>query len=707
MGDTVSALTKGYPRLAHSVGHFKETRLLERMILAESLLWSVTEPVGQKSVVDVDKLLRDYVRNADVLKHFHYYRSDVELTFRLNTNQFYYGALMLTMWPGTTTGQRLDERAVLDPTIISASLGDSVVKTWSYSWPMAWKRLDGATKDSYPTNFSIDILAPLTRAKEDMPDTVTIQMWARFKNIELAFPTGPTNALDELVPHSGTPQVMYLNKATTSHPVKDERDTVGKAVDAVKSITIGDGVKAVQSLAKFVTSNWGSFMQRAFFMLDKPDEYSEQTAAILEASKDMYCTDIRDTNVSISMYKARYVDPSLSRMPMSSNFTVSDYARIPGLRNPLKTWTPTDSSGTTIIPIQLHPTTATLKIPLDYAYAASYMWRGSVKIALQFFTSAFISARFSVNINNLAEFPAGPPIDYSNGLSRVIDVKGDTLDTFTVPWLSSVWWSDTPTLQIVIRLVSRMASVDATVDPKIYMLAWVAGGDDIQFAFPSIVTSNSWAGPASILDEGESLNLPEGETLEPHCSIGGLFTSTFPPIGEDTFYDIDNGYCTSEMLGPITDIAKRYAKYEDLLSTNFDSKNLDAWETPGSANYGAYRAFRRTHYGTWRSAFLMRSGGYRWRFFTPEAASLFFTIDGQSDAKNIRGTDYCTPIDKMHRLTVPQVSPYPYTQLGFNSYLPRITHINQPVSIGRNMMFLAARDDVQFGYPILPAGLSP
>lgn len=613
VGETKDQQMPGYANSAAGVGEFEDTQLLERMVLVANLDWSLTD-VGTLFSTDIDQFLRQYPRNAAVLSQFNYYRSDIELTLRLNTNQFYYGALMVTTFPTNFTGNRVDERSVLDPTIISASVADSVVKTWSYAFPYMWKRLEGALA---PVRLFVDIVAPLRVANDMMPDTISVQIWARFKNIVLSYPTGAltSNLLNlgyegfekiERESQSSSDQGKVITKLakkpypkivsrekSCSHPALDQVSSSGfKTLDAIENIKVGDIVADVGKLAT-------SFLPAATsFFFDKPDRSVVQFPVISEPCIDQFLTDIPDSNTSISVYKDRYVDPGPGRMPLTKEYSVSDYSRIPGLRGPVSMF---DTQGdTAIVPlIQAHPTSETYAIPLDYAWLSSSLWRGSIKICFQFFTSAFISARFILQYKNASEEPIGYPTDYTNGISKVINVKGDTADSVMIPWLSHRWWTDDAIPELKLTLESRIASTDTAADPVIYMICWVAGGDDIQFAYPTPVRVSDWNGITAV---------------EAQSAIGDIFKQNFSPIVENVAFDLDYGYSNNEALGTITSLCKRYSpiKTEYYDSLLFSGTTLD-----DISNNAVTNGFRSTIFGAWRHAFLFRSGGYKWRYYAP------------------------------------------------------------------------------------------
>jgi hypothetical protein len=720
VGVTGDQVTSGYASNAHGVGHFENTRLLERMAFLNESTWSVSDVEGQLYRTNVLLALSNVPRNRDILNQFRYFRANVELTFRINTNQFYYGALMLTLFPTNATGNRFDERAVLDPTIISASSAESVVKTWKYSFNRAWLPTDPARLGPLPVYFHVDVACPLQRAKADMPDTISIQMWARFTDIELSYPDVDIPALmkeDDVEGQSNNgpmPRVKYASKSKSKHPAEDSasgNNTVDNAIEAISSVTIGDAAQGVKSLASFVTDNWGSITTALGFLFDKPDREVCQNPMIIDGSIDLYAADIPDTNVCMTMYKSRYVDPSVGRMPMTKNWTISDYARIPGLRMPMFTFT-AQNQQVDIECIQVHPTNDTYKIPLDYAYLSSRQWRGSIKVFLQFFTSSFISARFVVQYRNQG-VSSVYPTDFAAGLSRVINVKGDTLDTFTLPWLDEIWWSENREPAFQIECLSRIASTDTVTNPQIQMLVWVAGGDDIQFAYPRVPQATEWSNvpPAELRltaerDKGKEREI-EKDDVEAQAAIGSVFQETFPPIGENTYYDIDRGYCTSEVLGPITDMCKRYSPMPILTppQSGFNGFTLDQDVTSADDVGRAVYAFRNTYFGAWRCCFLFRSGGWKWRSFRDPNDRSRWRLNNQG-IRQLWGTEYMSPLDGVCRLTIPQIGPYPYGMLRYPNGQFVLAGVGAVTVDELHPEFLAARDDLQFGYPILPSAFS-
>jgi hypothetical protein len=696
VGTTAEHVAPGYEAaVAHGVGQMERTELLERSILIANVAWDVAATPGTLYLGDIDKILRQYARNWATLRQFQLYRADYEITVRLNTTQFYFGALMVNIFPGDVVGQFTDELAVLQPTIISASCADSVVASLEYPFPFAWKSTTDNTK---PVYLSIRNLTRLGQASPTSNDAVSVQIWGRFKNIKLSYPrllsavppamvdTDVVQRRDYLAQSSsGKLTVKRPKKSLSNHPLDSVESGVDEVANALTSVASG----TIMGLTDMVT---GGISDALGFMslLDKPDKVVSQTPAIIEAASDAFVTDVEDSNVSVSVYKQRYVDPGKSRMPMSKAWTVSGYAQIPGIRAVLTMSTVNTSQELDMI--------ATLssndlfRTPLDWCFINSTMWRGSVKLMLQFFTSAFTSARYVLEYINAEEF-IGWETDYTNGIARVIDVKGDTMELIELPWLSQYWWSSRRLPRVRLRLISEIASTTPSVDAEIFVVAWVAGGEDIQFAFPRIPYIQEWPWREP----------PALEENEAQTSIQEMFSKPFPPIAEGCMYDIDQGLCTNEALGLITDLCKRYSEMEP--SSTFDPQYIDGGmldnfypEPISGVQYGAWQSFMRTYFGLWRNCFLYRSGGYKWREYP--TTTKMWEIQSSTTASTW-GTLYAPPYDGVKRLTVPQVMTSPFGMVGVPN--AQVSIVRKDVN--RAPVFVAARDDIQLGYPVLPQGL--
>jgi len=698
-----------------SVGHFESTKLLERPVKVADWNWSSNDPAMEnlplQSFHDIDKFLREFPRNKEILDQFIYYRTDIELTVRLNTNQFYMGGLMITMFPTSIIGGTIDARAVLQPTILDASSAQQVTKNWKWSWPMAWKCIRGGqttAADQFPVSFYIDVLSPLVLTKSNLCDNIQVQIWANFKNIELAFPF-PLPPAELRAKRGGVPQ---MQRSPSTDPAQKRQPPKPSVGSFLKTALMDTAEAGIDTLGDIATS---------LIPFDKADREETQSPFIMEASTDMYVTDIPDSNVSTSIRSRLYARPSPSRMPAGENFTVSRYARIPGIRAYKSYVTKGDNFQAPIITFGHEDA---LRTPLDYCAATSLMWRGSVKLMLQFFCAAFTSARFTLTYSNPIDANAATITadQYPETISKVINVKGPTIDCTTLPWLNMNLWQDTLELttipnEFTLTLQTPIVCSECASDTPINVVFWVAGGEDIQFAYPIVANETTW--PVKPLPA--NARIKRGGT--PQCSIADTFAERFPPLVENCHYMVDHDYATAEVLGAITDIAKRYSPMAigDLDTYGFYAPSMDIMpidiHDSAQAATQRYMKFRGTLFGTWRAAFLNRSGGYRYRRFYPldyDDRDTVVVGPGSTDAPSTEPVVYFSAADRTTRVTVPQLLPNPFAVLAFSNAF--ITYNEQQLNLYSQepggspptvaaFPFIAARDDLQFGYPILPVGV--
>lgn len=729
IGTVIETETEGKPTRMHGVGEFEDRMLLERMIKLDNIIWTVDDTTGTLANLDIDALLRAHPRNVDILLLYQLYHTDYEITIKLNTNQFYQGAIMVTLIPSTgvivgvppPTGATIPERAVQDPTILSAATAESVVKTWNWAWPEEWQTLHGDAA-SHGLKLRIDNLLTLRAAKPDMSSELDIQVWARFKNIKLSYPIGPTSLekgsvreyrqstlrSSQAQSHRGTPKVALPQGRSSQSPAADPLSGLEKtATNLINTVvstpaTIVDGlVGAADSvLAEGVSGLIGG-------LFDKPDQVDTHSTMVIDAGKDLFNCDMPANSTNVGLYKARYVDPDPSRIPQSmpGGFTLLDYAKIPGLIA-IHEFAGTLAPALTLDLIKPICQPADLRTPLEYATKCCHLFRGSIKVAFMFFTSSFTTARFLVQFYNNTE---DPPVDYSFGLSKVINVKGDTIDTFTIPWMDTIWWRDKDIRKIKISLASGMVSPDATADPVIGLLVWHAAADDFQFAYPSLPTAENW--------QPITLDVPQEES-QAQAAIGQLFKSDFPAIVDDVFYDQDNGFATNESIGRMTDLAKRLTCWNPETVVGFDPLRFDVevldQEPVDAATQGRFEwvHFRSlTFFGAMRACFLMRSGGYHIRGYRISEGDLIWRVRQNtlvsSSIKELLGTDYPHPFDSVGKLIVPQLNstPFQMTQNLLTSPKYGLTVVATPAIADFHAVYIGARDDVQFGYPILPTGV--
>ena len=232
---------------------------------------------------------------------------------------------------------------------------------------------------------------------------------------------------------------------------------------------------------------------------------------------------------------------------------LSNYFTRPGLLNCFS-FDGADAAGTVLIKKPINPMDM-IQVSTDvYAIhclanvASNFRyWRGSIKYLIQFTTSKFVTTR--VRIEQLPDPTLDADVtDSSAGdvLSLTVDVCGDTIVPFTIPYLKDTpWlvvpspdklattnvatWQDVCNGAFVIRVVHPPNSIGAPADATVDVAIWIAGGEDMQFArltniWDEFVYNTTPVAPpmAEVVDEDYNNN-----NLKPQRKL-----TTTPPKGE-------------------------------------------------------------------------------------------------------------------------------------------------------------------------------
>jgi len=151
--------------------------------------------------------------------------------------------------------------------------------------------------------------------------------------------------------------------------------------------------------------------------------------------------------------------------------------------------------------------------------------------------------------------------------SQVIDIKGSTVNKITVPYLWQTAYRPTyapgedpavtvsnltPRLQV--DLLTLPVTSQGT-EPQITLVIFRAGAEDMQFSVPC----SSQIDPVYM--NGTKV-IPQGQT-----SLQDEFKFTFPAITCKCSLATEQGFCTTETTGKLTDLCKRFVTAASLPGT--------------------------------------------------------------------------------------------------------------------------------------------
>jgi len=548
--------------------------MLERLYHISTYAWATSAPVttylgsNPVSVLNVHSLLHAKDMNLAVFNFFAYYRADCEISFRLNTNQFYSGALMFTAYPGDFTSSRhLNDnylnsgvaRSWMKPKILSAQNQDTVVMRLPWVDPHRFGPattmpvVTPAREPLVPWMVSIDIIAPLRVASISAPDSINLSIHAKFVNTQLLVPydTGSSHRAkvlhDAVQRQSSGPGELSIRRPHT-RTVKVHKsggrqapaESAGISGSQAVSSTISTGIHGTE-LVLGMLKHLQPLASMAFTlaaMFDKPNISAKPQKLLTQFGLNMPHADMPDQAVPLTLYKASYLGADPALLPDGRAWTFREIAMTPALSQSLP-FTSLDDIAAVNLPDEQGT-------PHRWVRSLHMFGRASTRVRLQFYCSKFLSARFLVVYAPRSNFTAGTQIlAIDNNISRLIDVKGDTTVDFTFPFIWPVDYIDQSSFagSLLVQLYEPIASTDTVADPTIDLCIWTAAGPDCQFTTTFIPTATAFLYP---------------DPPDRQCDIQQDFQKEFPPFVENCSYMTDQHYTMSEQSEYVTDVLKRY-----------------------------------------------------------------------------------------------------------------------------------------------------
>lgn len=705
-------------------------KMLSRLRELSSFNWATTD-TGVLYFDDLEHQLRHNAEHADVLQQFALYRSDFKLFVRINTNQFYSGALMVTIWPRRADfGTYRAQRYLLDPVVMSASTQQSAEINVSYPFPQEW--LVSVPDDSIdPLNqqlyYCVEVLAPLRANSDTLTDTVKVQIFGAYVNPLLQFnrdaaataisPLAAAAKLEKTTPTISRQSKMEVTKkkgdstyksTISATPAKDAATrgdgtalTFDKVAPTLSSIPIlGTIAGSLFDLLKIGTGTVSSLAPTlsalaplAPLILDKPDSAVDGVRMVVGVGIDNFASDVASIAIPVTHSKDNYSRMVTGLGVRLGNWSLAEYASLPSVVG-INTLDATTTTGT--IPIVGTPT------PLGYLQSRFVSWKSSIKVKMQFFCSAFTSVRLAIYMVPLYDTSS----NYDDHIVKIVDIKGDTDVSFVVPWVSATIWQDTDVApyKLLYRTISPIIGSDNLADPNVCVVTWIAAGADFQVALPA--NAHAWSPPTEFpLPEVPSavplaagslrrvarhlkrVKLPDGS--EKQSAIQRHFASeSFDPIVEGCSFILDNNFTISDVPVTFSDITKAYYETGNLNTMTIYSS--DDWEG-----------------GTYARCFGVIRGGYRIKFKRSGAPSIGTNVHlNYRTGPPVGGTVYtgrhgvaqCNP-DGYQMLSIPWVDKLPFAFKGDTSLT---TMYVADTDLNTNSMSIAMRDDVLYGLPVLP-----
>lgn len=550
------------------------TELLQRTYKVAEFSWG---PITSTNIVDFPASLTVIPQIADKLKQYKYMRSAVRVQIKLLTTQYHYGAYMVSWIPNHNTTDyagSIRQQSANRPIVISAADQGTAVFDIPYINPYTfWPTNDNKNQIC---RLFLTPITPLLRASSSVTDTVKVQVYASFVEPivtgyigqsaieEAAKPFDWAEHGDDELPQPPRRKKKWKRKPKEPQaPVKNPRTMQYEAFKKTAAGVVDTGTKATTSVSTFLEKlpMIGGMVEdavlpflKALAILDKPSSIASSEKCILSFTNDLSLGSGLDNSNPLSLHPMTPLSMELDvagENIMSGSMTIARVIRTPMIRD-------------VVTLTNANPTWNNRVIPRDpdykddfVAYMSRYFrfWRGSFKYMICFYTSTFITARVRISVR----YNTNPITDLNDGdiVSRLVDVKGDTIVELTVPYLWDTLYRPTEPVTflplITVSLTSPIVGLSIDTDPSIATVIWRSAGED--FVFSQLV---SYTQDVTEVDSLDFESSSEIETAEPQMNPQERFRMTFDGIVQGTNFTFEDGLITGEKIVSLNDMLKRY-----------------------------------------------------------------------------------------------------------------------------------------------------
>jgi hypothetical protein len=252
------------------------------------------------------------------------------------------------------------------------------------------------------------------------------------------------------------------------------------------------------------------------------------------------------------------------------------------------------------------------------AFVSNYFkyWRGSMVFRFKVVRTEFHSGRLSVAFfptEVSASNPSVPLFTDAHYVNRhIIDIRESTEFTITVPYINSAPWLDIDDAQytgLLVVYVEDQLKAPATVSQTVRIITEVAGGPDIEFAYPS----NAFLTPAlkAVQQSGES-------SREAPTNVCAILESNIGGSSSNENDIVNSAMCIGEKINSFRTLVK---SFNSLPNTTSGLTAGAFWAVvPFAVPWWTSDlitpiapAFTSDLYGVLCSIFLFSRGGVRWK----------------------------------------------------------------------------------------------
>lgn len=511
----------------------------------------------------------------EALQRFKYYRADVKVTIKLQTNQFHQGSLMVSWIPGwqSSTAPSIYTLSGCHAVVLSASTQDSCDILIPYLAPANWMYC----RDQDPQNVCIarlfiKVLNPLIVTSGSMSNTVPVTVFASFTNLRVSgYASNEPSSWKEKLKrmssnneaHSGSGQKNVESAVRNSSGI-DSKPIVKVASSLLrKAPVIGDAYGAVADFLKGIAGD-----------LSKPISQAAPMPIIATQTNNASLTSGINVVDQITMYpNANLTQSVIYRGMQSSHITVSKLAQQPMLHRTDTLDGMSSSFSMRCTPLVYYGPNKRSHDWLYYAAYAFRWWRGSIKYLFHVCMPGFYSTRVRISIEDQYDAPVENRGEIP---SKIVDIKGDSWIEFSVPYHRITDWVD-PRFEtssgsylyvpaVKFELLYEIIGSSAPSNPVMYVNTWRAAGEDTEFS--------------GLIGARDGVSAE----LEAHANIAEKFLKPFDPPISNISQTSEKGTVAPEIALTVSDCLKRASSHIPLLTVSPSRGTFPAGFPAGTAN---------------------------------------------------------------------------------------------------------------------------
>jgi len=542
--------------------------VLNRTYVLANVDWpSAAAPNTILALIDFPSVLFAQPFIAAKLADFRYFKGAIRISFRVNTNKFLYGAVIIDYEPlpslNAHPATHYQAASGSPHILVSASSGDTHV--FDVPFVSNQRALDlGSYLADEMGHFTIRVLCSVKNIQGD-PISAKIFVTAQFVGAEVMLPHPTTSALykpdilyklsgtrliavdEDFSVHSGKGPGMSLvemRKKSHSGTISSEHESTDSGSSAIRAVKLSN--QYLDTFTSFVSK---AAIAMSVIGLSKPTTLSVGTIVKSVPNPDTSYGKGVDTALKLSMdpengisttpnVAGMSVDEMEFRKLLGTPQIVSDYSFLEG-SSPVAIM----SAG----PFDLYPTFVD-SVSQMFAFIS-----GSYKLKVYIFASQFHTVKGVFWLSD----SSGSSTEWDSCYYNIVDIQGDTTVEFTVPYLGkniqtatnsgtnwSVWfkvlsWSTpVPAVSAPIHLIAYKAAADDFKLGCYLSQGFVPSHDpraDFATAFPMFHVNMDGYSQAGFVNGEEYTTLREVvHRYHPYTSVSG---NSFPVWSGNTLYN--------------------------------------------------------------------------------------------------------------------------------------------------------------------------